>query len=477
MSGPEKTPLLLSFYGDDFTGTTAMAEALTVSGVPTLMFTEPPSLPFLKDHFPRVQAIGVTGISRSLPTQTLERVLKPIFQKMKLYQVPLFLYKVCSTFDSSPEWGSIGRAIEIGRKVFPSSFVPILAAAPQLGRFTVFGHHFAALGKEVFRLDRHPSVSAHPVTPMRESDLILHLSKQTGLQSGLVTLLELDKGKKWVEKKIHDLLDCNVPMVLFDTFSNQHLRTACSVIWDHIEEGKTLFSVGSQEMGFGLAETWKRLNLIHPSRKRPSPLPARKDEPVLIVSGSCASMTGRQIEWARGLRYEDIAVEPERLLTGNAVQSERMEAVDRTVSALKQGRSVIIHSAIGPTDPRIARTQRRMKALGVTPQRMTDLLGEALGEMTKRVIMTARVRRVVLAGGDTSGRIIRALGIRALQVAAPVGIAAPLCYAYSSQAGMAGLEISLKGGQIGQEDYFEKVRIKRILDFSQAALGGIRKRS
>jgi uncharacterized protein YgbK (DUF1537 family) len=188
-------------------------------------------------------------------------------------------------------------------------------------------------------------------------------------------------------------------------------------------------------------------------------------------------MTGRQIEWARGLRYEDIAVEPERLLTGNVVQSERMEAVDRTVSALKQGRSVIVHSAIGPTDPRIARTQRRMKALGVTPQRMTDLLGEALGEMTKRVIRTARVRRVVLAGGDTSGRIIRALGIRALQVAAPVGIAAPLCYAYSSQAGMAGLEISLKGGQIGQEDYFEKVRIKRILDFSQAALGGIRKRS
>ena len=85
--------------------------------------------------------------------------------------------------------------------------------------------------------------------------------------------------------------------------------------------------------------------------------------------------------------------------------------------------------------------------------------------------------RVVLAGGDTSGRIIRALGILALQVAAPVGIAAPLCYAYSSQAGMAGLEISLKGGQIGQEDYFEKVRIKRIPDFNQVALGGIRKRS
>ena len=73
----------------------------------------------------------------------------PLFRTVKTYRAPLFLYKVCSTFDSSPEVGSIGRAIEVGREVFSSKFVPILAAAPRFGRYTLFGHHFVAFGEDI----------------------------------------------------------------------------------------------------------------------------------------------------------------------------------------------------------------------------------------------------------------------------------------------------------------------------------------
>ena len=232
------SPFLLSFYGDDFTGTTSMAETLTLSGVPTVVFVHPPLLPYLKRHFPKARAIGVAGLSRSLPTRRLEKTLKPIFQTMKAYRAPLFVYKVCSTFDSSPEVGSIGRAIEVGCEVFSSKFVPILAAAPRFGRYTVFGNHFVAFGEDNFRLDRHPSMSCHPVTPMDESDLRRHLARQTSLGCGLVDILSITKGKQKAGKQLQYWLEKNARLILFDALSTGQLNTACSVIWSTRRRGR-----------------------------------------------------------------------------------------------------------------------------------------------------------------------------------------------------------------------------------------------
>ena len=88
-------------------------------------------------------------------------------------------YKVCSTLDSSPEIGSIGRAIEIGADLFSLQVVPVLVAAPQMRRYQCFGHLFAGMEEAVFRLDQHPVMSSHPVTPIDESDVAKHVSKQS----------------------------------------------------------------------------------------------------------------------------------------------------------------------------------------------------------------------------------------------------------------------------------------------------------
>ena len=110
--------ILISFYGDDFTGTAATAEALTQSGLPTVIFTEPPSPSYLEQHFPRARAVGISGAARTLPAKALTQVLSPIFLSMQAYQSPIYIYKVCSTFDSSENIGNIGRAIELGRDTF-----------------------------------------------------------------------------------------------------------------------------------------------------------------------------------------------------------------------------------------------------------------------------------------------------------------------------------------------------------------------
>lgn len=473
MARDKKISLLLSFYGDDFTGTTATAEALTLSGVPTVIFAQPPTLSFLQSHFPKVRAVGVAGISRSLPTEELELTLRPIFKKMRSHGAPLFLYKVCSTFDSSPEVGSIGKALEIGRDVFRPEFVPILPAAPRFRRFTLFGHHFTAFGKEVFRLDRHPSISKHPVTPMDEADLRRHLAKQTTLECGLIPVLTLERGTKQARDQVQDLLTNQIPLILFDTLLERHLKTACSVIWDYTKKGQTLFSVGSQELGYGFAAAWKRLGVLRPDRRSHLERSGREGRPILIVSGSCASVTGRQIEWAVGQNFLEIGIQPQRLFETASRQLETERVAQPAVSALQEGTSVIIHSAVGPKDPRISRTKEKVESLGLNAQAVTRTLGQALGKLARMIISASGVRRLVLVGGDISGRITPALGIWALQVGRPVGIAGPLCYAYSSYSEIHGLEIALKGGQVGEDDYFGAARDRPMPDFDKVALGHI----
>ena len=473
MAGDKRNPYLLSFYGDDFTGTTSTAEALTISGIPTIIFVKPPTAQFLRNHFPRVHAIGVAGISRSLPTENLIKILKPTFQRMKTYGAPLFLYKICSTFDSSPEIGNIGKAIEIGLNVFSSRFVPILAAAPRFGRFTLFGNHFVALGQEIFRLDRHPSMSIHPVTPMQESDLRRHLAKQTHLDCSLITILTLVKGRRQVKKQIQNRLTKNSPLILFDTYSNTHLNTVCSVIWGYTEHGKTLFCVGSQELGYGLAKEWERWGIVRyrydPERVRGS----GKCGPVLVISGSCAAVTGRQIEWAAAHRYLEIGIQTEMLFENTSRKKEMERVAREAISALKVGSSVVLHSAIGPSDTRIFRTKELVEDLGMTSQNTVDILGQTLGELARRIILISRVQRLILSGGDTAGRVTKTLGIWALQVGRSVGVPAPLCYAYSTYPEINGLQIAYKGGQVGGDNYFDVVQRKEMPRFHQVAIGRI----
>ncbi|RZK58624.1 MAG: four-carbon acid sugar kinase family protein [Hymenobacter sp.] len=188
--------LLLAYYGDDFTGSTDALEFLSRAGARTALFIEPPTAAQLA-AYPGLAAIGVAGLTRAMPPAAMQAVLAPAFAQLRALGPRHVHYKVCSTFDSSPTVGSIGRAIEVGRAVFPNPFVPLLVAAPPLGRYCAFGNLFAQLGigssGGIFRLDRHPSMSRHPVTPADESDLRRHLARQTDLKIGLLDLLQITR--------------------------------------------------------------------------------------------------------------------------------------------------------------------------------------------------------------------------------------------------------------------------------------------
>ncbi len=445
--------LLLTFYGDDLTGSTDSMEALVLGGVPTVLFLEQPSVEQLS-RFPGVRAVGLAGVSRTMTPDEMGEMLPDAFMGLKSLGAPLTHYKVCSTFDSSPEIGSIGRAMEIGRQVFDSPIVPVLVGAPKLKRYVVFGNHFATVDDITFRLDRHPTMSVHPVTPMDEADLQLHLGRQTDLPIGLVDLRHLAESDEQVWIRLKQMVEAGIQAAILDTLDEGHLLKAGRLLWSLGMEAAA-FVIGSSGVEFALAVYWGSAGLVQPPGSLPAP---GSVEQIVAVSGSASPRTAAQIRHALAHGFAGIRLDSIALVDPSQVDTARDSAVQQALAAVADGRSVILYSALGPDDAEISRTKERMAALGIPPRSVGGVLGVQQGLILKEILLKTGIRRCAVAGGDTSGNVLSRLEAYVLEFLVPLGAATPLCRAGSHDPVFDGLEISLKGGQLGEIDFFERVR-------------------
>jgi uncharacterized protein YgbK (DUF1537 family) len=422
------TPPLYAFYGDDFTGSTDVLEQLAEGGVPAVLFLRTPD-DALRARFPEAQAIGLAGDSRSRSPEWMDAHLPAAFDALAASGAGLVHYKTCSTFDSSPHTGSIGRAMEIGARRF-AGVVPIIVGAPHLGRYVAFGNLFAAAGGEVFRIDRHPTMARHPVTPMHEADLRRHLAAQTGMP---VTLIPLDRIQAGAAGEAFDAISAGA--ALFDGVDFASVAAAGEVLLSR----SVRFAVGSSGVTRALVMTWQAASLVTP----PSvPVRAAAVDRLLVVSGSCSPVTARQIARGKADGYAPVSADVGALLAGEIAEEARL--ADAAATALTHGGRAVIHSAEGP--------------LGDAAPAAGDRLGAALGRVALAVVRRTGLRRLLFAGGDTSSHGVAQLGIDALTWAAPIERGAPLVRAHAAAPDVDGLELVLKGGQMGGEDFFEVVR-------------------
>ncbi|ESX50235.1 four-carbon acid sugar kinase family protein [Mesorhizobium sp. C416B] len=436
--------LLLSYYGDDLTGSTDAMEALELGGVPTVLFMRQPDAAMLA-QFSHCRAIGLAGTSRSETPQWMDTHLSDAFAWLKTLNAAICHYKVCSTFDSSPTIGSIGRAIEIGRSVFAQDSVPLLVGAPQLKRYTAFGHLFAAYREKYFRIDRHPVMSRHPTTPMDESDLLIHLSRQTELTSGLVDLATLQSVSR--SEAFDRLLAEGTDIVLVDVDSLETQALAGKGIWRARKPGGS-FVVGSSGIEYALLAEWVSSGTV---RAEPGFSPPGAADRIAVVSGSCSPTTERQIRHALTDGFDGIEVDPVELISdasGDAIA--RATAAGR--ASLEAGRSVVLYTALGPAADRGGEIDRQEGA--------RHKLGRGLGELLRALTIEQKLQRVVVAGGDTSSHALGQMGVDALTVRMPLPASpgSPLCVAHSRVKAIDGLEVALKGGQVGTDRYFSAIR-------------------
>lgn len=452
----KKDKLLLAYYGDDFTGSTDALEFLTLAGVKTILFLRKPTQKDL-DRFPEIQAIGLAGKSRSLSPSEMEAELFPAFENLKSFEPAHFHYKVCSTFDSAPHVGNIGKAIEIGSEVFNQKTVLVSPSAPHLGRFCVFGNLFARMGTigngEIYRIDRHPSMSKHPVTPALEGDLTIHLAKQTEKSINLINLATIEKGS---EKVLEEVANNKNEVLFFDGFNLEHLKTIGSV-FNELATEKTLFSVGSSGIEMALGLDWKDKKVIGNEIVFESP---GEVSPILVLSGSCSPVTSGQIEYALQNGFLEIALESKAVANQNQAEIIK-NTVAQIVDNFNQGKSTILHTSKGSGDPRIAETEWFFKSKGFSSneiQKQCSLMyGSILGQITKKVLKAIKIKRILFAGGDTSSYAASELDLLALEMIAPIAPGAPLCKAVSDNEWVNGIEMNFKGGQVGTADYFIKV--------------------
>ena len=414
------------WYGDDFTGATDTLATLASAGLRAILFLGIPSAAQLEQAGP-LDAVGIAGAARAMDPAAMRTELEPVGRFFAGLGVAVLHYKCCSTFDSAPDIGSIGAAVGILRAHVRNGFVPIIGGQPNLGRFCTFSNLFAAAssGGEVFRLDRHPTMSRHPVTPMHEADLRQHLALQ-GL-SGIAAL-----HAPIYTTRLNVMLDAlpPAPAVLFDVTSEADLAAIGPVIWRRAL-AEPLLAVGASSVARAMIAAWE----TQAQAPEPSALPL-SDGPVLMLAGSLSPVTRRQV--AASTRFQHVAIDARRLIDERAYPAELIAII---TDQLRSGRHVLAYTAADgmPTD-----TARSTEVASSTAK----LLAAVLDRLP--------LKRVGIAGGDTSSRAVQALELWGLSHGATLAPGVAICRTHAKMPRCDGIELMLKGGQMGPVDLFDR---------------------
>jgi 3-oxoisoapionate kinase len=278
---------------------------------------------------------------------------------------------------------------------------------------------------------------------MNEADLRVHLSKQTDKTIGLVDLVML--GADDADDRVDAVLSQGSQIIMFDVADVATQKSVGRQLCRRRSD-QSLYAVGSSGLEYALLDEWARLDLISGRSDFAEPGPVER---IAVVSGSCSPTTERQIRHAEGQGFEGFAIDPKALALGR--QDAIDDAIGKGCESLARGRSVILYTALGPdTDigAQLANAGAR------------HAIGRALGRIERALIERAGLRRVVIAGGDTSSHALSQLGIYALTMRMPLLMTpgSPLCIAHSDLEAFDGLEIALKGGQVGGDDYFSQIK-------------------
>ncbi|HYP71763.1 MAG TPA: four-carbon acid sugar kinase family protein, partial [Variovorax sp.] len=407
----------------DALGTAARA------GLRTLLFLGTPDTRRL-EVTGDLDCIGIAGAARSMDPQAMRHELAPVAALARELMPRALHYKTCSTFDSSPRVGSIGEAVRMLSPALGSPRLSIVGGQPNLGRYCIFGNLFATAGAqgEVHRIDRHPTMSRHPVTPMNEADLRLHLARQ-GLDGiALVPWTAYAEDEDALAQRVAKL---DGPL-LWDVAEPAHLAVLGRRLWA-MARRQPLLAVGPSSVLEALAHA------VQPQVTSQAQAIAPADGPVLVLAGSLSPVTAAQVGHATS--FDLLRLSAERLASGDA--DFLASAAQQLASGLRSGRHMLACTVAQD---------------GARAELPAGSLAQAGGLLLKEVLrLSPAVRRVGIAGGDTSSLAVRALDAWALAYRGLLAPGVPLCRLHSDDAQLDGIEMMLKGGQMGGADVFERL--------------------
>ncbi len=427
----------IAFYGDDFTGATDSLATATLGGLRSLLFLRVPDSAQLRAAG-RLDCLGIAGTARSMAPGPMHDELAPVSAFFSGLRAPVTHYKICSTFDSAPEVGNIGAAIRLLRARIANPFIPIVGGQPNLRRYCVFSQLYAAgqEGGEVFRIDRHPTMSRHPVTPMTEADLRVHLLQQSLRVTG-VHYPSYGNDER-LAAEVDVALAGQPDALLFDVSREDELAGIGRLIWDRALR-QPLLAVGASGVIQALLAAWRSRQWLVPQPPPVAPIAAAQG-PVLVLAGSLSPTTARQVEAAHS--YSKLVLDAGRLYAAD--MHYRHVMAREITQLLGQGISVLACTS-APHSGRVGEPDAAHR------------LARSGGELLREILQLQPLRRVGVAGGDTSSHALRACEVWGLSYRGQLAPGVALCRAHADAAHLEGLELMLKGGQMGGDDLFERL--------------------
>ena len=420
--------LLLGCIADDFTGATDLANNLVRAGMRAIQTIGIPTQPLRSD----VDVVVIALKSRTIPVADAVAQSLAALHWLQAQGAKQIYFKYCSTFDSTSE-GNIGPVTEALMQAMGTDFTIATPAFPDNGRTVFKGHLFVG---DV--LLNESGMQHHPLTPMTDPNLVRVMQSQCASSVGLIDFKTVAQGQAAILSRIDVLKSQGCRIAIVDALSNDDL----------LRLGPALRDMPLLTAGSGVA-------IALPANFGLQPTPNTSALPSLqgmqaVIAGSCSTATQKQVAHFKAQGLPTLALDPIRLVQDDAAYAAVVsEALAWAKSHLTQGAEtispVLIYSTASPESVKATQAQYGAQVVG-------DRVEHALASIAQGLHQLG-VGQLVVAGGETSGACVQALGITQLQIGQQIDPGVPWCYAHTDARG---LHITLKSGNFGSEDFFTK---------------------
>ena len=411
--------MILGCIADDFTGATDLANTLTRRGMHTVQTIGIP-----KGPAPEADAVVVALKSRTIPAAEAVAQSLDACRWLKAHGAKQIFFKYCSTFDSTND-GNIGPVADALLDELDASFTIACPAFPENGRTIYLGHLF--VGGDLLS---DSSMRNHPLTPMRDANLVRVLGRQTQHKVGLVPYGVVKQGAPAIAEAYRALAAQGIRHAIVDAVEDRDLENIGAA------SSSLPLITGGSGVAIGLPASYRTARLI-PKREGAAPL-AKAGGPGVVLSGSCSAATLGQVE-RFAAKHPAKAIDP----------LELAREPEKTIAALLAWAAVQIGS--GPALIYASALPEKVAAVQAAIGRETAgaMIEQAIAKLATGLAAKG-VRRFVIAGGETSGAVVSALGVEVLEIGQQIAPGVPACLSYGSPR----YALALKSGNFGGPDFF-----------------------
>ncbi|MEX2497202.1 MAG: 3-oxo-tetronate kinase [Woeseia sp.] len=411
--------ILLGAIADDFTGATDLSNILIRSGVNVVQTVGIPGTSFDPGT---AEAIVVALKSRTVPADVAVARSLTALRWLRAMGARQFYFKYCSTFDSTAE-GNIGPVADALLEDLRENFALICPAFPANSRTVYMGHLF--VGNELLS---DTSMKDHPLTPMRDSNIVRMINSQSRHRAGLVGYDAVSGGVEAIESAIVALRREGFTYAVADALSDDHLASIGKAAKSH------RLITGGSALAFGLAENLRREGLLGPPKKPQMP---QINGTAAVLAGSCSKATREQIGNWKCAGRASLKLDVDRIASDAESVLEVIEWTERFVD-----QPVLIYSSDNPTE--VAALQKKYGG-----EQVSAAIETAMGTIANGLVDRGR-RRLILAGGETAGAVVSALAVTGLKIGPEIDLGVP----WTETIDQPRIALALKSGNFGGEDFF-----------------------